>query len=263
MDSELAPRGAPRNDECNFAFPRRKGVRVLLEIVPLDNQRAQGMPGARCTRGLVRNGEWECAHEHTGSAEAPGIPCVMALRLMPRSPRRRIRLVTVIGGCSDRSTRSGLNCHHRLGTSNGCQDHTVLPYATTSFVLRAFKIAHEVQLALRPPWRADALASTTSHPAFVTTRDRPSCRNGTAGAKPLIWGRREAESCPSCHSAATRRAVVLPAALARFPPRCCILRDAPGPFRVHKNNLPRSRSVKRTGFRSQNLPTGMPGSRSA
>ena len=25
----------------------------------------------------------------------------------------------------------------KLGTSNGCQDHTVLPYAQTSFVLRA------------------------------------------------------------------------------------------------------------------------------
>ena len=32
------------------------------------------MPGARCTGGLVRNGERGCAHEHTGSAEAPGIP---------------------------------------------------------------------------------------------------------------------------------------------------------------------------------------------
>ena len=70
------------------------------------------------------------------------------------------------------------------------------------------QIAHEVQLALRPPWRADALASTTSHPAFVTTRDRPSCRNGTAGVRPLIWGRREAKSCPSRHCAAIRRAVV-------------------------------------------------------
>jgi hypothetical protein len=104
---------------------------------PLENARAQGMPGARRTGGLVRNGESGCAHEHTGSAEASGIPCVMALRLMPRSPRRRIRLVTVVGGLRDSSTRSGLNCHHRLGTSNGCQDHTVLPYATTSFVLRA------------------------------------------------------------------------------------------------------------------------------
>src|SRR5712691_1012364 len=48
------------------------------------------------------------------------------------------------------------------------------------------EIAHEVQPALRHQLRADALASTTSHPAFVTTRDRPSCRNGMAGVRPLI-----------------------------------------------------------------------------
>jgi hypothetical protein len=31
----------------------------------------------------------------------------------------------------------------------------------------------------------------------VTTRDRPSCRNGMAGDRPLIWGFGEAEFCPS------------------------------------------------------------------
>src|SRR5258708_25782213 len=30
-------------------------------------------------------------------SEHPGIPCAMVLRLMPRSPRGRIRLVTVVG----------------------------------------------------------------------------------------------------------------------------------------------------------------------
>src|SRR6202790_5479506 len=54
--------------------------------------------------------------------------------------------------------------------------------------------------------RADAVASTTSHSAFVTTRDRPSCRNGMARNKSLIWGLSEAEFCPSCQSVATRRA---------------------------------------------------------
>ena len=78
-----------------------------------------------------------CAHEHTGSAEASGIPCVMALRLMPCSPRRRIRLVTVADGSRSNEARLDFVHLRRLGTSNGCQDHTVLPYATTSFVLRA------------------------------------------------------------------------------------------------------------------------------
>ena len=86
-----------------------------------------------------------------------------------------------------------------------CPSVEALAKAEASFVLRAC-VAHEVQPALRPPLRADALASTTSHPAFVTTRDRPSCRNRTGRIRPLIWDLRELECCPSCQSAATRRA---------------------------------------------------------
>jgi hypothetical protein len=56
------------------------------------------MPGARCTRGLVCKIVRRNAHEHTGSAEAIWHPCAMALRLMPRSLRRRIRLATVAAG---------------------------------------------------------------------------------------------------------------------------------------------------------------------
>jgi hypothetical protein len=148
----------------------------------------------------------DCAHEHTGSAEASGIPCVMALRLMPRSPRRRIRLVTVVGGFCDCSTRSGQSKppptwhQQRVSGPHG--------FAVRSNVVRLARlpIAHEVEPALRLHLRADALASTTSHPAFVTTRDRPSCRNGMAGDRPLIWGLGEAEFCPSCQFVARRRA---------------------------------------------------------
>jgi len=42
----------------------------LLVTVALSRQRAQGRPGARCTRGLVCNVHEKCAHEHTGSAGA-------------------------------------------------------------------------------------------------------------------------------------------------------------------------------------------------
>jgi hypothetical protein len=55
--------------------------------------------------------------------------------------------------------------------------------------------------------RADAVASTTSHPAFVTTRDRPSCRNGMAGIGHLIWGFGKTEFCPSCQFVAARQRV--------------------------------------------------------
>src|SRR5688500_9909143 len=57
----------------------------------------------------------------------------MVLRLMARSPRRRIRLVTVIGGLTCLSP-VGPTRLRRRDTSNGCQDHTVLPYEAAPFV---------------------------------------------------------------------------------------------------------------------------------
>jgi hypothetical protein len=70
--------------------------------------------------------------------------------------------------------------HRQLGTSNGCRDHTVLPYASASFVLRAVNRSR-----CKPPCdhlRTDAVASTASHPAFVTTRDPPLLGDETARA---------------------------------------------------------------------------------
>src|SRR5882757_5578299 len=49
---------------------------------PLQKQRAQGMPDARCTRDLMRNVHKECAHEHTGQRRTYDITCAMALRLI-------------------------------------------------------------------------------------------------------------------------------------------------------------------------------------
>jgi hypothetical protein len=61
------------------------------------------MPGACCTRGLVCN-VVESAHTSIQvQPEHSGIPCAMALRLMPRSPRRRIPFVTVASRIEDLS----------------------------------------------------------------------------------------------------------------------------------------------------------------
>ena len=67
---------------------RRDSARGLQNSFALSNQRAQGMPDARCTRGLMRNVHKECAHEHTGQRRTSDIPCAMALRLITCSPRR-------------------------------------------------------------------------------------------------------------------------------------------------------------------------------
>jgi len=50
---------------------------------------------------------------------------------MPRSPRRRIRFASVADELTVRIARSGFANLRRLDTSNGRQDHMVLPYAAS------------------------------------------------------------------------------------------------------------------------------------
>ena len=84
---------------ANIAFRSRGAKRPGRERKFRAKRRGRrGVPGARCTRGLVckvHKGKRTRAYRFSGGSL--GIPCAMALRLMARSPRRRIRLVTVIG----------------------------------------------------------------------------------------------------------------------------------------------------------------------
>ena len=114
------------------------------------NQRAQGMPGARCTRGLIR--KWRRARMSIRAQRRhPDIPCVAALRLMPCSPRRRIRLVTVVDGFL-RSFKPGRAwmITADLAPATGVRTTRFCRTLETSFVVARCRIAHEVQLALRP-----------------------------------------------------------------------------------------------------------------
>ena len=74
---------------AKFLSPRKRGRREC---------RVHAAPAVSCAK---------CARKtHTSiqvQTEHSGIPCAMALRLMPRSPRRRIRLVTVAAGLMARS----------------------------------------------------------------------------------------------------------------------------------------------------------------
>jgi hypothetical protein len=107
---------------------------------------------------------------------------------MQRSPRRRIRLVAVAAGLMALPIRSDRSRHRQLDTSNGCQDHTVLPYAATSFVCMP------ESLTGNPP--CDSVSCPTlprpPHPLprFVTIAIRPSCRErtGRAGSADLPDG---------------------------------------------------------------------------
>jgi hypothetical protein len=133
----------------SFAFSRHDCPR--FETLSLSRQREQGMPGARCTRGLVCKVAQGKAHTRIQvQRKHSDIPCAMALRLMPRSPRRRIRLVTVTAGLmADRSgwiasATGSLAPATGVGTTRFCRTRIA------SFVLRAVHRSR-VLLALRSP----------------------------------------------------------------------------------------------------------------
>jgi hypothetical protein len=109
--------------------------------------------------------------------EQSGIPCTMVLRLIPRSPRRRIRFVTVADGLKDCPNPVGSTPLRQLDTSNGCQDHTALPYAASPVVCTLCSLTDQ-----SPPCEhdhaPDAAASTVSRPNVRDDGQRPSSRDG-------------------------------------------------------------------------------------
>ena len=102
--------------------PRFAGI-----LTPSTIQRAQGMPDARCTRGLMRSVHKECAHEHTGQRRTSDIPCAMALRLIACSPRRTALLPPLR---PEKQLPPGA-----LTPAPRRQDHTSLPYALMPFAI--------------------------------------------------------------------------------------------------------------------------------
>src|SRR3981081_3232484 len=117
----------------------------------------------------------------------------MALRLMPRSPRRRIRLVTVIGGlrfCASgwaRNTSADLTPATGARTTRFCR--TIQRPSSAAPVVRS----RVLELALRSRLRADAAASTASHPNVYDDPDTPLVGDETARFLQVIWGKWEEE----------------------------------------------------------------------
>ena len=132
------------------------------------------MPGARCTRGLVCKVAKKCAHEHTGSAEAVrhslrnGFTAYAVLSPATNSScHRRCRLDGCIDPVGSNSPPRSLAPATGVGTTRFCRTQPA------PFVLRAVT-AHRSKIRPAITLRADAIASTASHPAFVTIAIRPS-----------------------------------------------------------------------------------------
>jgi len=112
--------------------------------------RVRAAPAVSCAN------EWkQTAHEHTGSAEASSLPCAMALRLIPRSPRR-------IGLCCLRRQRK-------------------LVFANLTPAIEASG-PHGFAVRDRRRSSCAAIASTASQPAFRDDRDTPLLPGGTGRA---------------------------------------------------------------------------------
>ncbi len=153
--------------------PRSRGAwRPGFVSITLE-ERVQGMPGAFCTGDLVCK---IVKRTHTRSnryrRSNPAFPAQWPYGLCRALPRRRIPVCHRHLRIKVRRTRSGRLASASLAPATGV--------GTTRFCRTlkrrsscAPRDRSRVWLALRPRWRASALASTTSRPAFVTTRDPP------------------------------------------------------------------------------------------
>src|SRR5216683_5863071 len=120
--------------ETQDRIPAALIARVVQELPP---NRGRGECRVRAAPAASRaNGEVKHTSIVTeGSPGSPGIPARNGFNGLFRAlPGERIRLVTVISGFQVLQTRSGRLHLRKFNTSNGCQDHTALPSATTSFV---------------------------------------------------------------------------------------------------------------------------------
>ena len=125
----IAPlRCAMTDDDTEYAlaFSRRIAPEFCRKFFALSIQRAQGMPDARCTRGLVCELCIESCTRAYRAAEASDIPCAMALRLMTCSPRWAVLVVSV--------ARGSLASRQLDASIRGVRTTRLLPYAFAALV---------------------------------------------------------------------------------------------------------------------------------
>jgi len=182
---------------AHLRIPAARFARALPTVSPKE----EGAGNAGCLLHPRSRVQEMVVEAHTSiqvQSEHPGIPCAMVLRLMPCSPRRRIPLASVIGELAASRTRSGSQRLRRLDASHGRQDHTVLPYASASFVCRAAdrsraKARPAIQSAQRalprPPHSVPNVRDDRDTPLLVGRNGR-SCRTDLGLARSGLFLRR-------------------------------------------------------------------------
>ena len=154
MDSGLALR-APRNDGEKITPSHSRGARrpKFCKALALSNQRAQGRPGARCTRDLMRNVHKKCAHEHTGPAES----------IRP-------------------SLRNGFTAYNALSPVNGFLATVISGTYRQLDASTAASGPHDFAVRFSAV-RQGTSASTATRPAFLTIASAPHLGTGCANCK--------------------------------------------------------------------------------
>jgi hypothetical protein len=151
-----------------FVFSRHTAPEFCKFVRP-KKKRAQGRPGARCTRGLAcQDAQSKNAHEHTGSAET----------LRP-SLRDGVTAYSVLS-----PARPELVCHRRpLDTKY----HRELD--TSHRGVRTTRLCRPHQ----PRSSVAAFASTAPRPNVSDDGQRPLSRDGMARNKQMIWVKSQGE----------------------------------------------------------------------
>jgi hypothetical protein len=172
-DSECVAAIRVSTSKYDFAFSRHGLPEVCVDTVPRE-EREQGMPGARCTRGLVCRVAQKKAHTSIQvQRRHSGIPCAMVLRLMRCSPRRANS--SCHRRCRLDGFRSGwiVSATDSLTPATGARTTRFCRTREAPFVLRDAK-----SLTAEPPCEQTFTPTPPRpphpNPRFVTTADRPS-----------------------------------------------------------------------------------------
>jgi hypothetical protein len=149
-------------NRCTSAFSRHTAPE-FFKIHSPQKKRAQGRPGARCTRGLMcQDAQSKNAHEHTGSAET----------LRPSLRNGFTAYLRALPG------ETWLACHRR---SRDAKHHHELN--TSHRGVRTTRLCRPHQ----PRSSVATFASTAPRPNVSDDGQRPLSRDGMASNTQLIW----------------------------------------------------------------------------
>ncbi|MEH2564861.1 hypothetical protein V1289_004488 [Bradyrhizobium sp. AZCC 2289] len=171
MDCRVASLLAMTVPIYDLAIPRRDAPGLCMKAP--SKKRERGMPDARCTRGLVcKIVQRKRTRAYRFSGGDPAFPAQWLYGLCRALPGERIRLVTVAAGLTALPIRLDRTHHRQLGTSNGCRDHTVLPYAESA-VRPARCCSLATDRPVNKPARPTLPRPPHPIPTFVTMANAP------------------------------------------------------------------------------------------